>query len=110
MRASFLMTFHPDGTEVNTNHFIHLNMATANEIESAIRAFVVENIFAGKDNADLKGDTKLISSRLMDSIVALKLVSHLEEKFGIEFEAHEVDQDNLDTLDSIAKFVHSKLK
>ena len=78
------------------------------EIRNAIRAFLIENIFEGKDNGQLKDDTALISSRIMDSIVALKLVSHLEEKFGIELEAHEVDQDNLDTINKMVDFVATK--
>lgn len=80
------------------------------EIQEAVRAFITENIFNGKDSAELTEETPLISSRLMDSIVALKLVSHLEEKFNIEFEAHEVDQDNLDSIKLIVAFVESKLK
>jgi acyl carrier protein len=80
------------------------------EIRSTVRTFLIENIFEGKDNNQLKDDTALISSRVMDSIVALKLVSHLEEKFGIELEAHEVDQDNLDTINKIVEFVASKKK
>ncbi|HTL82082.1 MAG TPA: acyl carrier protein [Bacteroidia bacterium] len=82
----------------------------ANDISATIRAFLIENIFGGKETAELKNDTKLISTRMMDSIIALKLVSHLEEKFGIEFEAHEVDQDNLETIDAMVKFVQSKMK
>lgn len=81
-----------------------------NEIRNTIRTFLVENIFNGNDNGQLKDDTALISSRVMDSIVALKLVSHLEEKFGIELEAHEVDQENLDTINRITDFVASKGK
>lgn len=80
------------------------------DIQSEVRRFLIENIYGGNDNGELKGDTPLISSRLMDSIVALKLVSHLEEKFGIEFEAHEVDQENLETIDTIVAFVQSKQK
>lgn len=80
------------------------------EIHQAIRAFLIQNVFEGKDDGQLKDDTALISSRIMDSIVALKLVSHLEEKFGIEFEAHEVDQDNLDSINTIAAFVQKKMK
>lgn len=85
-------------------------MASEKEIRDAIRAFIIENVFQGKESADLKDDTKLISTRMMDSIVALKLVSHLEEKFGIEFEAHEVDQDNLESINMMTTFVQSKLK
>ncbi|MBI3509111.1 MAG: acyl carrier protein [Bacteroidetes bacterium] len=85
-------------------------MSNENEIRNVIRTFITENVFQGNDKGELKDDTKLISSRLMDSIVALKLVSHLEEHFKIEFEAHEVDQDNLDTISQMTKFVQSKMK
>ena len=77
------------------------------EIRSAIRNFLSENMSGINE---MKDDASLITSRLMDSIIALKLVSHLEEKFGIEFEAHEVDQDNLDTIDTMVKFVQGKMK
>jgi acyl carrier protein len=78
------------------------------EVRNEIRAFLIENIFEGKDNGQLKDDTALISSRIMDSIVALKLVSHLEEKFGIELEAHEVDQENLDSINKMVDFIATK--
>lgn len=82
-------------------------MATTEEIQNAVRAFITENI-PGSEN--LKNDSPLISSRIMDSIVALKLVSFLEDKFQVEFEAHEVDQDNLETIDIISAFVAKKQK
>jgi acyl carrier protein len=85
-------------------------METAENINTTVRKFIIDNIFAGVDDGQLKGDTSLIKTRTMDSIVALKLVSHLEEKFGIEFEAHEVDQDNLDSIDTIVAFVQKKMK
>jgi acyl carrier protein len=85
-----------------------LRMVTKQEIALNVRQFITDNIFGGNDNPDLKNDTSLISSRIMDSIVALKLVTHLESAFGIEFEAHEVSQENLDTIDRIAEFVASK--
>ena len=85
-------------------------MDKTSEIRDAARGFIVNAVYGGQDDASLKNDTPLLSSRLVDSIIALKLVSYLETTFGIEFEAHEVDQENLDTLDRIAAFVQSKLK
>lgn len=79
-----------------------------NAIKSEIRKFFTVNLSIPADS--VKDDTKLISTRIVDSIVALRLVSHLEEKFHIEFEAHEVNQDNLESIDRIAQFVRSKMK
>lgn len=85
-------------------------MSNKEDISQTVRQFILENVFGGNENSDLKSDTSLISSRLMDSIVALKLVTFLENKYGIEFEAHEVSQDNLDSIDRISDFVLSKMK
>ncbi len=73
-------------------------------IKATVRTFLEENI----PGIELADDTLLISNRLMDSIVALKLVSHLESTFNIEFEAHEVDQDNLDSINVITAFTVRK--
>ncbi|MCK6638703.1 MAG: acyl carrier protein [Bacteroidia bacterium] len=85
-------------------------MSNKQDISQTVRQFILENVFGGNENSDLKSDTSLISSRLMDSIVALKLVTFLENKYGIEFEAHEVSQDNLDSIDRVSDFVLSKMK
>ncbi len=81
-----------------------------NTIRQEVRQFIIDQVYQGNDSSSLTDDTSLIRSRLIDSIVALKLVSHLEEKFGIEFEAHEVDQDNLDTIAIITAFVQQKIR
>lgn len=85
-------------------------MPTTDEIKKDIRSFLAENVFSGQDSSQLTDDTKLISDRIIDSIVALKLVSHLEDLYKIEFEAHEVDQENLDSINIITAFVQSKMK
>lgn len=79
-------------------------------IEQTISTYLKENVAVLTDSVNFNESTPLISSRLIDSIIALKLVSYLEETFNIEFEAHEVNQDNLDTVALIAAFVRSKLK
>lgn len=79
-------------------------------IQEHIKQFVQENVLGGNTSIPLNYDTPLISSRLVDSIMALKLVSDLEATYNIEFEAHEVTQDNLETINTIAAFVQSKMK
>lgn len=80
-----------------------------NEITTEVRSFITEKLFRGGIPSDFTNDTPLISSRLLDSIVVLGLVSHLEEKFSVEFEAHEVTVDNLDTINVISNFISQKL-
>lgn len=82
---------------------------TKNDVTSEVRNFVVEKLFLGKAPADFTNDTALISTRLLDSIIVLSLVNHLEEKFSLEIEAHEVSVDNLDTINLTANFIFQKL-
>ena len=76
------------------------------DMKETIRNFIQSDI--ANDNESISYDTPLMSSGIIDSITALQLVSFLEDTFKIEFQPHEVDQENLETIDNIAKFVASK--
>lgn len=78
-------------------------------IRDAVRQYIQQEFLAADDPTVLKNTTPLVSSGILDSIATMKLVSFLEERFNIELQPHEVDTDNLDTLDSIATLVQSKL-
>ena len=76
-------------------------------IKEEVKNYIKETIVQG-DSVELLDETPLISGGIMDSISTLKMVDFLESKFGIEFQPHEVDRENLDSIDLIAKFVLSK--
>ncbi len=77
------------------------------EIKRELTAYILEHFFQG--NADsLTSETPLLTSGILDSISALQMVDFIEERFGIEFEAHEVDQENLNSIETIARFISSK--
>ena len=80
-----------------------------NEISTKIKAFIIEEHYEDPPEG-LKGDTPLVSSGIIDSISILQVVDFMENNFGIEFEPHEVDQSNLNTIDLMAGFVVNKLK
>ncbi len=70
---------------------------------------ILLNGFIEVDNTDeLKNDTPLISSGILDSISILQLVDSLEKEFEVEFEAHEIDRDKFDSIDLITEMVSSK--
>jgi acyl carrier protein len=80
----------------------------AAEIQSSIRDYLIAEFLPGEDPAELTDDMRLISSKIIDSIAAIKLVSFLEGQFGIQIEAHELDVDNFDTIAKITWLVQSK--
>lgn len=83
-------------------------MDEAAEIRDAVRAFILREFLPGEDPAELQDDTPLITGGILDSIATLKLVAHLEERYGIEFQAHETDADHLNTVADIGELVRSK--
>lgn len=87
-----------------------LNMESPTiEIKAKIRAFITEKFLKNFDSKDLLDSTPLISGGIIDSISTMLLISFLEKEFHFEFQAHEVDRDNLDSIEVIANFVLSKV-
>jgi acyl carrier protein len=81
----------------------------ADEIQKTVKDYILNEFLPGEDPNELQADTRLISAGILDSIAALKLVTFVEESYGIELEAHEADADHLDTLAMIVSLVQSKL-
>jgi len=77
-------------------------------IKSEIRDYIKGTILQD-DSVAIENGTALISGGIIDSISTLKLVDFLEKKYKIEFQPHEVDRENLDSIDLIAGFISSKL-
>lgn len=77
-------------------------------ITQTIKNFIMEEFLPGENPDELTMATPLISGGILDSIATLKLVMFMEEKYGVNFEPHEVDKENLDNLESIVRLLYSK--
>jgi acyl carrier protein len=84
-------------------------MAEQSGIREEVKKFIIDEFLPGEDPDELTPDTPLVSSGILDSIATLKLVTFLEETYDISVEPHEVDAENLDTLDLITTLISSKL-
>ncbi len=80
------------------------------QIEGPVRDYILQEFLPGEKPEALKADTPLVTGGILDSIATLKLVSFLEERFGIRLEAHEAGVDHMDTIASITALVASKRK
>lgn len=80
-----------------------------NDIKSALRSFILDNLLPGEDPANLTDTTELKESGILDSLSTLKLVTFLEEQFKVEFEANDLDPANLSTIATLERLVQSKL-
>lgn len=82
---------------------------TVSEIKEILKSYLAKQVFSGNLPKDFNDDTTLISSRLVNSISVLHMVNYIEELLKVEFEAHEVNVDNLDTINLFADFLAKKL-
>lgn len=74
-----------------------------------IKNFIMEEFLPGESPDELTETTPLISGGILDSIATLKLVMFMEGEYGVSFEPHEVDKENLDNLASIVRLLQSKI-
>lgn len=77
-------------------------------LKEEIRQFILHNFLPGEKASNLKDDTPLRTSGILASMATLRLVSFIEERCGIEVDAHEASVENFDTIDSIVAFVEQK--
>jgi len=84
-------------------------MSSTSEIADKIKLYLTEQFYQNQ-KGELGEETPLVSSGLIDSVSILQVVEHLEKTFGFEFEPHEVDHKNLDTINNMVNFVQEKLK
>jgi acyl carrier protein len=77
-------------------------------VADTVRHFILTRYLPGESPENLRNDTPLRTSGILDSVATLGLVSFLEEQYKIEIEAHETDIDNFDRIDDIEAFVERK--
>jgi acyl carrier protein len=78
------------------------------DIKTTIKTFILNEYLPGEDPAALTDSTPLMTTGILDSIAVLKVVTFLENEFGIRIEPHEAVVDNLNTLSDMARLVMSK--
>ena len=77
-------------------------------VDTVIRNFIVENFLFGDTGVPLGDEDSLLQKGLIDSTGILEIVSFIEEKFGIAVEDDELVPENLDAINSIAKYILRK--
>ncbi|HMF02535.1 MAG TPA: acyl carrier protein [Terriglobia bacterium] len=78
------------------------------DIKSTIKTFILTEYLPGEDPAALTDTTPLMTTGILDSIAVLKVVTFLENQFGIVIQPHEAVVENLNTLSDIERFIVSK--
>ncbi|RYY03785.1 MAG: acyl carrier protein [Gammaproteobacteria bacterium] len=78
------------------------------EVRQKLRHFILENYLFTDDQAALNDDDSFLEGGVLDSMGILELIDYLDEGFGIKVEGDELVPDNLDSINSLIKFISSK--
>ena len=73
-----------------------------------IREFIIENFLFGHSNNSLEDDESFLDTGIIDSTGVLQLIGYLEQHFGIAVSDGDVTPANLDSVNSVVKFVEAK--
>jgi len=80
-----------------------------NQINTAIRKFIVENFLFGSSENGLEDSDSFLEKGIIDSTGILELLEFIEETFRIRVEDEEVVPANLDSLNNLTSFIRKKL-
>lgn len=78
------------------------------DIKTTVKTFILDEYLPGEDPAAFTDTTPLMTTGILNSIAVLKVVTFLENQFGITIKPHEAVVENLNTLSDIAQLVMSK--
>lgn len=78
------------------------------DVKETIRHYILTTYLPGESAENLRDDTPLRTSGVLDSLATLGLVSFVEKEFGIELEAHETGIDTFDRIEDIGALVARK--
>ena len=80
------------------------------QMKDTIREFIVSNYLPGEALENLRDDTPLLSSGILDSLGALGLVSFIEQKYGVELDTHDTSIEQFDRIEDIARSIGRKVQ
>lgn len=79
-------------------------------IEATLERFIIDELMMGNGQTKVDPDQSLVSSGVLDSLALLRLISFIEDQFGVTIEDDEVIPDNFQTINVMKALVEEKLQ
>lgn len=77
-------------------------------LKHEIKQFILRNYLFTDDETELADDVSLMQQGVTDSTGILELIMHLEDVYSIKVEDEDMVPENLDSIESIVRFVERK--
>jgi acyl carrier protein len=75
------------------------------EIKEKLKTFIMKEVNPDRNLERLDDDEPLLESEIIDSLGILKIMSFLDEEFGIDLAADQIKRENFKNIASICSLV-----
>ena len=82
---------------------------SSKHVSNKVRDFIKDNFMFRDDRADLTDNESLLDAGLIDSTGILELVAFIETEFSIQMADTDIVPENLDSVETIVRYVDGKL-
>jgi len=79
-----------------------------NEVRDTIRQFILTTYLPGEPAGNLRDDTPLLTSGILDSLAAMGVVSFIGQHFGVELDVYDTAIERFDRIADIASSIERK--
>jgi acyl carrier protein len=79
-------------------------------ISSTIKRFICAELAPEVDAADLRDDDSLLDSGILDSFGIMTLLSFIEQEYGVEVPAEDIEPENFESVTAIAQTISGYLE
>ena len=79
-----------------------------NDVKDAIREYILANYLPGESAANLRDDTPLLTSGILDSLAAMGVASFVHQHFGVELDVYDTTAERFNRIKDIAAAVVRK--
>jgi acyl carrier protein len=87
-------------------------MTTAKDasVKDQVRQFITEELASAKGISQFTDDESLMANGVIDSLGVFRIVTFLEENFGVRVGDEEITAENLSSVDTIEQLIVRKAK
>jgi acyl carrier protein len=79
-----------------------------NEMKDTIRQFILSKYLPAERPENLRDDTPLQSSGLLDSLATINLANFVEQHFGVKLDVRDTGVERFDRIEDIAALIARK--
>ncbi len=79
------------------------------DVAQTIERFIIDELMMGDSKVSLDYNESLVEKGVIDSLSLLRLISFVEEQFGVTVEDDEVLAENFESINVTTAFVQNKL-